>query len=247
MRRQSKLSKLTADDLLKRTRRDLVVPLRYVNDSNGVAVIGEYPLYPAASISAVTYGGSMEESIEESRRMLLEWLRSPRKCNAVLDAEQVECALADTVRDWTSVDDHWIVPSGSLSPVELHVRRVSRGLRVEGNLDGGESYGPVERRALSEFLCRAQSALRFSRIEWHEGVRAVAEVDADHLDRNFGHCLMSVAEVARQLAAEVRAMSTSVVAQAYLENICATPMTGHWRSTKRIHPAPEQRASTPID
>lgn len=230
MRRpQPEMAELSAEELLQRTQQDLVVPLRYGKNPPGKSpqsafLIGECPVHARDEHSWESNSADQEETHELAQRTLQHWLTGESEPGVPPDIEAVETALSEVAREWTRRDDCWIVPAGSQSPVELRVVLVPRGLRVEGVLGSGEAYDPLARRALAEFLCRVQWALRFARMELDEHVRVVAEVDTRSIHCNFDHGLRSVAEACRVLAAEVRALSTPELARAYLSDVCDAPV-----------------------
>jgi hypothetical protein len=158
-----------------------------------------------------------ESSRVETRAALDRWLRGEVVTDRTLDAEEVEAALAESGRGWTQREADWILPPDGSTPVEIRVQRIPRGLRITGELcSGADPLDPVARQALAEFLCRAQPALRFARLEMDERVRVVAEVEARLLGSHFPHGLESVVQACRALAAEARALTNAELAGVYL-------------------------------
>jgi hypothetical protein len=201
---QTELASHSAEQMLQETQR-LVTPLRLGRCAAGVFLFGEAPL------------SSGENSQREACAAMKQWLRGQAVTRKTLDAEEVEAALADSGRGWTRREADWIVPLDTSVPVEVHVQCIPRGRRIAGELCSGEDpFAPIARQALAEFLCRAQPALRFARLEMDETVRVVTEVNARLLDSHFSHGLESVAQACRALAAEVRALTNPELAGSYL-------------------------------
>jgi hypothetical protein len=132
--------------------------------------------------------------------------------------ELVETALGDSGFAWKRRDDHWVVPATERLPREVQVTRTPTGVRVQATLAEWDEAGATEMAALSCVLTRAQAELRFARCELEAGVaRAVALVEADHLEADLAHSVGAVAAAVCLLANEVGALLTLAVARRVLD------------------------------
>lgn len=225
-------------ELLERAANDLAGNLRYTRTDDGVFLLGEDQL-----------SEEVEEPLLQSHRRIVRWLEScvhsrkgdPRKRGTAdvgeptaeppPDAEAIESALAEAAGEWAKREERWVIPAGELAPVELAVRAVPGGVRVEGALAwfdaaAGDSAGEsstapsLAQRAMSEFLVRAQAVLRAARCEWDDtGPLVVSRATRDDWARQLPQAIAAVAAGCRQLTAEVAALARDELAREYLREM----------------------------
>ena len=110
--------------------------------------------------------------------------------------------------------------AGPFTPVEIEIRSVSNGVRVEGLMQTLENPPTAVGMALGEFLARAQVALRFARAELDGlNVRVASHASGGALELELALALAGVAAGCRRLSREVAALARPELAEVYLQSV----------------------------
>ena len=126
-----RLDDATAEDLLRKTQHELIVPLRYGMSPECVFLIGELPLSPHHE--SWETDDSIDRDPQEAAMVALQlWLKGSFDTSARVDNETVECALTEMGHECDRARGHLDTPGNRTLKMELSISLVPRGLRVEG-------------------------------------------------------------------------------------------------------------------
>lgn len=197
------MASLSATELLDESSK-LSGTLRYARTSVGTVLMGQCPL---AAVAA---------DYQRAQDRLRDWVDGTM-LQGEPDHDEVESLLHEYATGCTWKDDQWVIAPGR-GTSERTVRLGPEGVSIETQLAGWDSQQPQQREALAEFLCRAQSSIRMSRLELRETqVYVFSHVETAFLDSDLASSLAGVAQAYRSLEKVVNALARTELASAYLE------------------------------
>ena len=201
------LDQAPADQLLRAESSRLAGNLRYAWTPAGVVRLGEVRTTDDP------------QAREEAEVRLLQWMEWERtEAGSMATEEQIEGALAESGLAWIKRESAWVLPAIPVRSVEMVIQAVAGGACVAATLADLQGIDLEVRTALTEFLCRAHSGLRFARCEVDEtAARVVSLAETEHFETDIEDSLGSVLAACRLLGREAQALLKPELAREYLK------------------------------
>ncbi|MBX7168101.1 MAG: hypothetical protein K1X74_17330 [Pirellulales bacterium] len=179
----------------------------------------------ATVLLADTYLCQEDNACALAERRLLRQLAGIQSEGPQPDAELVTMLLTEQQAVFEPVDGGWSIRSMRGEPVELAVRPIAGGMRVESLLvQVPAAADAVVVEALSEFLLEAQGHLQFARVELSpQGFLITGACATAQAEEHLGRAMAAVVRGVKRLVAEATALTDVELASKYLNFVAPSP------------------------
>jgi hypothetical protein len=133
--------------------------------------------------------------------------------------EVIAAALDESGRTWAQRESGWATPPTPDCPEEIRISSIGDEVSVEATLAAWAEITPASRKAMAEFLRRAQAGVRFAHMQLAESSAVVVwRIQGTRIETELHHGIGSVSVACRMFSRNAQALLQDDLARAFLEH-----------------------------